>query len=71
MVGTDLTLDVHDNVLYDLESRKSPSNLLKKLVKDGKLGMKSGEGFQKWENKDLENINLKISRYLKELEKII
>ena len=71
LVGTDLTLDVHDNVLYDLESRKSPSNLLKKLVKDGKLGMKSGEGFQKWENKDLENIKLKISRYLKELEKII
>ena len=33
--------------------------------------MKSGEGFQKWENKDLENIKLKISRYLKELEKII
>ena len=44
---------------------------MKKLVKDGKLGMKSGEGFQKWENKDLENIKLKISLYLKELEKII
>ena len=71
LVGTDLTLDVHDNVLYDLESSTSPSKLLKKLVKDGKLGMKSGEGFQKWENKDLENIKYKISRYLKELEKII
>jgi 3-hydroxybutyryl-CoA dehydrogenase len=71
LVGTDLTLDVHENVLYDLESSNKPSKLLKNLVKSGKLGMKSGEGFQQWDNKDLEQIKLKISKFLSELEKII
>ena len=71
LVGTDLTLDVHENVLYDLESSNKPSKLLKNLVKSGKLGMKSGEGFQRWDNKDLEQIKLKISKFLSELEKII
>ena len=71
LVGTDLTLDIHENVFYDLENSNYPSNLLKKLVKDGKLGMKSGEGFQKWNQKDLNKIKLKISKHLKELEKII
>ena len=42
LVGTDLTLDVHENVLFDLENSKEPSKLLRKLVNDGKLGMKSG-----------------------------
>ena len=71
LVGTDLTLDIHENVFYDLENTKYPSNLLKKLVKGGKLGMKSGEGFQKWNPQDLNKIKLKISKHLKELEKII
>ena len=71
LVGTDLTLDVHENVLYDLESSNKPSKLLKNLVKSGKLGMKNGEGFQRWDNKDLEQIKLKISKFLSELEKII
>jgi len=71
LVGTDLTLDVHENVLYDLESNNKPSKLLINLVKSGKLGMKSGEGFQQWDNKDLEQIKLKISKFLSELEKII
>ena len=71
LVGTDLTLDIHENVFYDLENSKYPSNLLKELVKDGKLGMKSGEGFQKWNQQDLNKIKLKISKHLKELEKII
>ena len=71
LVGTDLTLDVHENVLYDIESSNKPSKLLKNHVKSGKLGMKSGEGFQRWDNKDLEQIKLKISKFLSELEKII
>ena len=71
LVGTELTLDIHENVFYDLESSKNPSKILKNLVNDGKLGMKSGQGFLKWNQKDADKIKLKISKHLKALEKII
>ena len=35
-------------MLRDIDSRPGPSPYLKKLVKAGKLGFKSGEGFRKW-----------------------
>ena len=70
-MGTDLTLDVHENVLYDLESNNKPSKLLINLVKSGKLGMRSGKGFREWKDGDLEKIKSKISKYLRELENII
>jgi 3-hydroxybutyryl-CoA dehydrogenase len=48
LVGTDLTLAIHRTVLPALESRPGPSPLLEQLVKEGKLGMKSGVGFKSW-----------------------
>ena len=71
LVGTDLTLDVHKNVLYDLENSKKPSELLINLVKNGKLGVKSGQGFQNWTNNEIEKTKNRVSRYLSKIEKII
>lgn len=48
LVGTDLTLDIHNTVLADIEARRGPSPYLEQLVEDGKLGMKSGTGFRTW-----------------------
>jgi 3-hydroxybutyryl-CoA dehydrogenase len=48
LVGTDLTLAIHKTVLPAIDGRAGPSPYLKALVKSGKLGFKSGEGFRPW-----------------------
>lgn len=48
MVGTDLTYNIHDYILKDLEDSHAPSPLLKQLRDEGKIGFKTGEGFQTW-----------------------
>eukprot|EP01035_Chromulina_nebulosa_P063869 gene63869-87348_t len=48
MVGSDLTLAIHQQVLPYIDSRPAPSPLLEEMVKQGKLGFKSGEGFRTW-----------------------
>src|SRR5690348_15253633 len=52
LVGTDLTLAIHETVLPAIDSRPGPSPYLQKLVADGKLGFKSGEGFRQWSADD-------------------
>jgi 3-hydroxybutyryl-CoA dehydrogenase len=71
LVGTDLSLDIHENVLFDLESRQGPSPYLKQLVNDGRLGVKSGEGFYTWTEEDVEKMRSRVSEYLTKLEKIL
>ncbi|MDP2294123.1 MAG: 3-hydroxyacyl-CoA dehydrogenase family protein [Pseudolabrys sp.] len=66
MVGTDLTLAIHQNVLGDIDSRPGPSPYLEKLVKDGKLGFKSGEGFRIWSPEQQAELRAKVVAHLKE-----
>ena len=71
LVGTDLTLDIHENVLFDLESRQAPSPYLIQLVAEGKLGMKSGEGFQSWTPEQAQATRERVVQHLQRLEKIL
>ncbi len=71
LVGTDLTLDIHENVLFDLESKAAPSAYLEQLVSEKKLGMKSGEGFSKWSEQEANEVRNRVAHHLKELEKIL
>lgn len=71
LVGTDLTLDIHENVLFDLESRKGPSSYLKQLVADEQLGMKSGQGFRAWTEQEARAVRDRVSRYLTRLDDIL
>ncbi|WP_370206590.1 3-hydroxyacyl-CoA dehydrogenase family protein [Pararhodobacter marinus] len=71
LVGTDLTLDIHNTVLADLEDRKGPSPYLEGLVAEGKLGMKSGEGFRSWTEAEATAVRNRVARHLTKLEGIL
>jgi 3-hydroxybutyryl-CoA dehydrogenase len=65
MVGTDLTLAIHKTVLPDIDGRPRPSPYLEKLVKDKKLGFKTGEGFRKWSPEQQAALRSKVLQHLK------
>lgn len=70
LVGTDLTLDIHNVVLKHLSREPGPSPYLADLVQRGKLGMKSGEGFQTWPEEKAKALRGRVYRYLKEFKPV-
>lgn len=48
IVGLDVRLGIAEHLSAELGSRFEPPALLRRMVTDGKLGQKSGEGFYQW-----------------------
>ena len=65
LVGTDLTLAIHNIVLPAIDDRPAPSPYLQKLVAEKKLGFKSGEGFRKWSVDEQAALRKKVMQHLK------
>lgn len=65
LVGTDLTLAIHGTVLPAIDSRPAPSPYLAQLVEQGRLGMKSGEGFMRWTPQEQAALRARVLAHLK------
>ena len=68
LVGTDLTLAIHDTVLPDLDRTAGALPYLRELVKAGKLGMKSGEGFRRWSADEHAVLRKRVLDHLKKAQ---
>ena len=63
-VGLDLTLDIHEQVLPELDHTPGPSPYLLELVERGDLGMKSGRGFRDWPDDAIPRWRDELMRHL-------
>lgn len=70
LVGTDLTLAIHNTVLPAIDSRPAASPYLEKLVRDGKLGFKSGEGFRTWTPDQQQALRQRVVQHLKNVRSL-
>lgn len=68
LIGTDLTLDIHGIILPEIDSRPHPSPLLERLVSEGHLGMKTGEGFQSWDAERAAKVRARLANYLRQID---
>ena len=68
LVGTDLTLAVHKIVLGAIDSRPYPSPYLERLVAEGCLGMKSGQGFRNWNPDEIAALHARMTRHLRDAQ---
>jgi 3-hydroxybutyryl-CoA dehydrogenase len=71
LVGTDLTKDIHENVLAHLDCSKSPNPYLNALVREGKLGFKSNEGFMTWTEDKKSALQAAVLGHLRTLNQLL
>jgi len=64
LVGLDLTLDIQNVLLNDLDRSTSPTQFLKDKVAAGKLGMRSGEGLRKWTPQSADAVRDRLRQFL-------
>lgn len=60
LVGLNLTQNIHEVLIQDLDCTRGPHPLLTQKVAEGKLGMKTGEGFRKWTPETAEAVRIRL-----------
>jgi 3-hydroxybutyryl-CoA dehydrogenase len=66
LVGLDLTLDIQNVLLADLDRSTEPTQFLKDKVAGGKLGMRTGEGLRKWTPGSADAVRERLRLFLAE-----
>jgi 3-hydroxybutyryl-CoA dehydrogenase len=64
LVGLDLTLDIHETLIQNLDRTAGPHPFLRGKVAEGKLGMKTGEGFRRWTPQQADEVRERLRRFL-------
>src|SRR5215475_3032878 len=64
LVGLDLTLDISEVLVADLDRSAGAHPFLREKVRAGQLGMKSGEGFRRWTPQQAEEVRDRLRRFL-------
>src|ERR1700691_6084758 len=64
LVGLDLTKNIHDTLLPDLDVTPRTHAYLNALVEKGELGMKTGKGFRSWTAEESEAVRDRLRRAL-------
>jgi 3-hydroxybutyryl-CoA dehydrogenase len=69
LVGVDLTLDIQNTLLADLDRGTEPTQFIRDKVAQGKLGMRTGEGMRKWTPESADAVRERLRRFLAEQAK--
>ena len=71
LVGIELTQDIHEQVLFALDTRPTPSPYLQELRDAGRTGMAAGAGFRDYASGDLNATKERVADHLRKLEAIL
>jgi 3-hydroxybutyryl-CoA dehydrogenase len=64
LVGLDLTKNIHDTLMPDLDITPRTHAYLNALVEKGELGMKTGRGFRSWTAEESDAVRDRLRRAL-------
>ncbi len=64
MVGTDLTLAIHNYIFKYLEDTKEPSQILIEMAMSNEKGFKTQKGFYQWDENKIQDIENKLLDHL-------
>ncbi len=64
MVGLELTKNIHDVLLPDLDVSPHTQDYLNNLIADGNLGMKTGKGFREWTTESADKVRNRLDAFL-------